>query len=126
MKRRENKGANNPMNKSNNLMTQLESEMQSVNRQLITLKNIIDDAKVIMDKITMNDGQMSYGRLLKKLSPREKEVFSLIGQGLGVKKISKMLGISFKTVESHREHMKKKLGLEKASELKMMARNKVK
>lgn len=55
------------------------------------------------------------------LSDRELEVFELIGRGKSVRKIAKTLTISVKTVETHREHIKKKLGLATASELARFA-----
>lgn len=46
------------------------------------------------------------------LSDRELEVFKMIGNGLSSKKIAKQLYVSPKTVDSHREHIKKKLGID--------------
>ena len=45
------------------------------------------------------------------LSDREMQVFQLIGTGTANRDIATQLGISVKTVESHRENLKKKLGL---------------
>ena len=51
------------------------------------------------------------------LSDRELEVFELIGQGKGTKQITQKLHLSTSTVETHRAHIKEKLGLETATEL---------
>ena len=51
------------------------------------------------------------------LSDREFEVFQLIGQGMQIRDIAERLHLSVKTVEAHREHMKRKLDLDTASEL---------
>jgi len=51
------------------------------------------------------------------LSPRELEIFRAIGAGLGPQRIAGALGLSVKTVESHREKIKQKLGLEGADAL---------
>lgn len=51
------------------------------------------------------------------LSNRELEVFELIGKGLSTTGIAELLHISVKTVESHREHIKTKLGLEDSASL---------
>src|SRR4051812_11822522 len=51
------------------------------------------------------------------LSDRELEVMALIGQGQSTRNIADSLHISIKTVESHRLHMKEKLGLPHASDL---------
>jgi DNA-binding NarL/FixJ family response regulator len=54
---------------------------------------------------------------LERLTDRELEVFELIGQGLGTGQIAKKLHLSVKTIESHRENIKRKLKLRNAAEL---------
>jgi DNA-binding NarL/FixJ family response regulator len=54
---------------------------------------------------------------LEALTDRELEVFRLIGQGKGTRDIARLLCLSGKTIESHRSHIKDKLGLKSASEL---------
>jgi DNA-binding NarL/FixJ family response regulator len=51
------------------------------------------------------------------LSDREWEVFELIGQGLSTRQIAERLHRSIKTIETHREHIKEKLGLANGTEL---------
>ena len=51
------------------------------------------------------------------LSDREMHVFQLLGSGLGTKKIAEALKLSGKTIESHRENIKRKLGLRNGAEL---------
>jgi DNA-binding NarL/FixJ family response regulator len=51
------------------------------------------------------------------LSDRELEVLSLIGRGSSTQQIATSLGISTKTVETHRAHLKQKLALKGAFEL---------
>jgi len=51
------------------------------------------------------------------LSDHELEVFELIGRGLNTRDIAERLCVSVKTVEAHREHIKKKLALCSAAEL---------
>lgn len=51
------------------------------------------------------------------LSDRELEIFALIGEGESVRRIAERLGVSPKTVETHRERIKSKLGLATANEL---------
>jgi DNA-binding NarL/FixJ family response regulator len=55
------------------------------------------------------------------LSDRELEVFELIGRGRGTKDIAKQLHLSVKTVETHREKIKTKLGVKSGSELSRAA-----
>lgn len=54
---------------------------------------------------------------IEGLSDREIEVFSLIGQGLSTLKIAERLHLSIKTVETHREKIKRKLQLATGGEL---------
>ena len=51
------------------------------------------------------------------LSDREMEVFQLLGEGLGVRKIAENLFVSVKTVEAHREHIKRKMNFKSSTEL---------
>lgn len=55
------------------------------------------------------------------LSQREFEVFLLIGRGLSTREIGEALHVSPKTVETHRDRIKQKLGLETATELVVSA-----
>jgi DNA-binding NarL/FixJ family response regulator len=59
--------------------------------------------------------------ILSRLSDREFEVFRLIGRGNGPSEIARQLGVSVKTVETHREHIKRKLGLSNGRELLRVA-----
>jgi len=54
---------------------------------------------------------------IESLSDREFQVFQLIGQGLTTKAIAKQLGLSPKTVDVHREHIKEKLQIADATSL---------
>jgi DNA-binding NarL/FixJ family response regulator len=55
------------------------------------------------------------------LSDRELEVFEQIGRGRATKDIAKQLHLSIKTVETHREKIKAKLGLKSGAELSRAA-----
>lgn len=57
------------------------------------------------------------------LSDREFQVFRLIGEGRSTKDIGTALGISTKTVDSHRENMKTKLKCATSTELMLLARD---
>ncbi len=54
---------------------------------------------------------------IDKLSDRELEVFSLIGQGYSTRKIAQRLHLSIKTIETYRAHIKDKLNLADSTEL---------
>lgn len=54
---------------------------------------------------------------IEKLSDREFEIFQLIGQGCTTRDVAERLGLSSKTVDVHRGHIKEKLELANATEL---------
>ena len=56
-------------------------------------------------------------RSVATLSDRQRDVLRLIGQGLTTTEIAERLGISPKTVETHRVHIKRRLNLETANAL---------
>ena len=51
------------------------------------------------------------------LTNRELQVFRLVGQAQATKQVAAKLGVSVKTVETHRENIKNKLGLESHAKL---------
>jgi DNA-binding NarL/FixJ family response regulator len=55
------------------------------------------------------------------LSDRELDVFRRIGKGFGASEIAQTLGISVKTVNAYRDHLKEKLNLQNAAELRKYA-----
>jgi DNA-binding NarL/FixJ family response regulator len=56
-----------------------------------------------------------------RLTDRELEIFRLVGMGVRSVDIARKLGISHKTIETHRVRIKAKLGIETASELVIQA-----
>jgi DNA-binding NarL/FixJ family response regulator len=54
---------------------------------------------------------------LARLSDREFEVFNLIARSIGPSEIAQRLSVSVRTVETHRERIKQKLGLRCGAEL---------
>lgn len=54
---------------------------------------------------------------VESLSNRELEVFGLIGRGVKTSQIADQLHLSVKTVETHRDNIKKKLNLKSGGEL---------
>jgi DNA-binding NarL/FixJ family response regulator len=47
----------------------------------------------------------------EELTPRQREILQLIAEGRSKQDIAQMLGVSLKTVETHRDQMMEKLGL---------------
>jgi DNA-binding NarL/FixJ family response regulator len=66
-------------------------------------------------RVVTHDGQTRAG--IGNLSDRELQIFELVGRGLMVREIAEQLCISIKTVESHVEHIKTKLGIKSSREL---------
>lgn len=54
---------------------------------------------------------------LANLSDRELHIFHLLGSGLGTRQIAHSLNLNVKTIESHRENIKHKLGLSSGRDL---------
>jgi DNA-binding NarL/FixJ family response regulator len=60
---------------------------------------------------------------IERLSNRELQVLNLIGRGRTTREIAETLNLSVKTVESHRQRIKKKLNLRTAPQLVQFAVN---
>jgi DNA-binding CsgD family transcriptional regulator len=58
---------------------------------------------------------------VEALSNRELELFQLTGQGREIAEIAEIMNISPRTVEVHRSHIKKKLGLRTSTDIFQMA-----
>jgi two-component system response regulator FixJ len=61
--------------------------------------------------------RLDSGPLLATLTPREREVLALVAEGLPTKTIAADLGISPRTVETHRMHLMDKLCAESLADL---------
>jgi DNA-binding NarL/FixJ family response regulator len=84
--------------------SELEQAIRMVRRGQTYLSPII--AKEPRDYARLMEGSHS---LLEKLTPRQREVLRLIGEGRSTMQIAKELGISHKTVETHRALLMNKL-----------------
>jgi len=74
-------------------------------------------AERIVARLTARGGAAEAHTPLERLTNREREVFSLIGQGLATRDIGALLGLSVKTIETHQARIKEKLGLTNSHEL---------
>ena len=60
-------------------------------------------------------------KLLAQLTPRQRSVLTFVAQGLSNRQIARRLGVSVRTVETHREQLSAKLGLRGAAALTRFA-----
>ena len=101
---------------------------EATDNVIVAIRRVVGGQVYLSDKMaarmleTVVSGKPAPGRgAVGLLSDRELEVFQLIGQGLGTRQIAERLGVSVKTIETYREHIKTKLRLETASELSHQA-----
>ena len=73
-------------------------------------------AGLMLHKLVGATGKLSRTGV-EQLTDRELHVLQLLGAGLSTRHIATHLKLSFKTVETHRENIKSKLGLRDAAEL---------
>jgi DNA-binding NarL/FixJ family response regulator len=71
--------------------------------------------RLVFKAIQSLEGGM--GSPVDKLSDRELEVLQLLGKGFGTREIANELHLSVKTIETHRAHIKEKLGFKDAGEM---------
>jgi len=91
---------------------------------IMAIRKILDDQIYLSDAMTAqflcrlaNGESLMESSSMERLSDRELEVFHLIGRGRGTRQIAEELHLSIKTIETYREHIKKKLNLADATEL---------
>jgi len=65
----------------------------------------------------MSGGKSGTSTSVSTLTDREFEVYRLLGQGKEPHEIARTLHLSIKTVDTHRAHIRQKLGLRNATEL---------
>lgn len=76
--------------------------------------------RVLIDELAAGGIEL-HGHAEGGLSHRELEIFELMGRGLGTRAIAAELRVSVKTVETHRQRMKQKLGVTSGAELQQQA-----
>lgn len=76
-----------------------------------------DELKARLAQKFINGQSLLAGSAVSMLSDRQLQVFRLIGQGRSTRQIAQELHLSVKTIESHREYIKRKLELATSAEL---------
>ena len=79
-------------------------------------------AQQVLSRVTTGAAPAG-GSPLDALSDRELEVFRLLGRGLSTRQVAHELHRSIRTIDAHRENIKRKLRLSSAAELDIPADN---
>jgi DNA-binding NarL/FixJ family response regulator len=93
---------------------------QAAAEQLVTaLRSVLRGDRFISENLRRHLAERGDGggEQAERLSPRELQVISLIGTGLGTREIAERLSLSVKTVETHRLAIKRKLSLDTNAQL---------
>lgn len=97
---------------------------QEASRKIIAAIHCVLSRKVYLSRrmsdrllTRLGTGDAPQGPSATKLSDRELEVFQLIGNGMQTVDIAAKLHLSVKTIETHRQRIKVKLGLSNSAEL---------
>jgi DNA-binding NarL/FixJ family response regulator len=65
----------------------------------------------------VHDSETDSASPVDRLSDRELEILTMVGRGHPTRSIAKELNLSVKTIETHRAHIKEKLGFPDANEM---------
>ena len=100
----------------NPLVQQLRSSIESLDPENIDdrkpqLLELLDNFALTLPSTDGNGNGNGHGRH-ERLSPREREVMTMILSGRRLKEIAASLDISVKTVTTHRSRLLRKLGVE--------------
>jgi DNA-binding NarL/FixJ family response regulator len=93
---------------------------EATDRVLEGIRSVLEGKRFVSADVAHRVEEGTQGEVrspVARLSDREFQVYQLIGQGIGPGEIAKRLSLSVKTVETHREHIKSKLGLSNGREL---------
>jgi DNA-binding NarL/FixJ family response regulator len=97
---------------------------------LIALRRVLGGGVYISESLSISLGKVRVERVngvsgdpIDRLSNRELQVLSLIGRGLSSREAADGLGLSVKTVETHRQSLKRKLNLATNAQLLQYAIN---
>lgn len=92
-------------------------ERKELEKAIVTVYNGGRYFSPIVTNILVDSVNKSETADVDEISPREKEVLELVAQGKSTKQIADQLGISIRTVESHRINMLKKMKVSNSAEL---------
>lgn len=83
----------------------------------VVMDKVLVSLDIAFSKLKLKENALTDGSLQESLTPREKEVFRVVSQGLTHREIGNLLGISPRTVEVHKGRIMEKLGVKTMAEL---------
>jgi len=99
-------------------------KQQATEKVVTAIRKVLNGQVYLSDKMEakmmcklVRGGPQIGASPIEQLSDRELEVFLLLGQGHGTRRIAEKLHLSIKTIETYRAHIKEKLNLACATEL---------
>ncbi len=104
---------------------------QAASEQLLTaLRRVLSGGVYVSESVGASmiarftaGGTRATADPIERLSNRELQILNLIGQGNGTREIAESLNLSVKTIESHRQRIKKKLNIDTSPKLVQFAVN---
>jgi two-component system response regulator FixJ len=81
------------------------------------LRDVVENAVTSRRALPIFDQALADSRRLSTLTDRQKQVLELVCEGMTSKEIAMALGMSFRTVETHRAMMMDKLGVTSLAQL---------
>lgn len=88
----------------------LQSHVHAVLDKMQAFDSLAEEVKSLMPRARPTAGSARNGDIREMLTPREYEIFRLIGRGMLSKEIGDTIGITPLTVQSHRKNIALKLG----------------
>ena len=83
----------------------------------VVMDKVLVALDIAFSKLKLKENALTDDSLQESLTPREKEVFRVVSQGLTHREIGNLLGISPRTVEVHKGRIMEKLGVKTMAEL---------
>lgn len=83
----------------------------------VVMDKVLVALEIAFSKLKIKEDALTDYLLLDNLTPREKEVYSVVSQGFTHREIGNLLGISPRTVEVHKGRIMEKLGVKTMAEL---------
>ena len=77
----------------------------------------VADGRVLLDARTLTRGRVDQGDPTADLTPSERKVLDLIGDGLSNREIGEKLGVAEKTVKNHITSLLSKMGLQRRTQV---------